>query len=177
MATIDELDVEILARLTENARVGVAELAAELGVSRTTVNLRLKRLEEDGVLLGFRPVIDLAQVGLGVRASLSIEIDQRRMAQVLSELSAIPEVLEVVIRAGREDLLAHVAIGSLEELQALTDRIVQHPGVRRTTSTFTVATPVPHRVIPILTKLVEGRGWGRSTPSPTLEVTSPRPGR
>ena len=65
MATIDELDVEILARLTENARVGVAELAAELGVSRTTVNLRLKRLEEDGVLLGFRPVIDLAQVGLG----------------------------------------------------------------------------------------------------------------
>ena len=52
MATIDELDVEILARLTENARVGVAELAAELGVSRTTVNLRLKRLEEDGVLLG-----------------------------------------------------------------------------------------------------------------------------
>ena len=65
MATIDELDVEILARLTENARVGVAELAAELGVSRTTVNLRLKRLEEDGGLLGFRPVIDLAQADLG----------------------------------------------------------------------------------------------------------------
>ncbi|MER7798597.1 Lrp/AsnC family transcriptional regulator [Microbacterium sp. NPDC096154] len=166
MATIDQLDVEILARLTENARIGIAELAAELGVSRTTVNLRLKRLEDDGVLLGFRPVIDLAQIGAGVRASLSIEIDQRRMAHIVHELSRLPEVLEVSIRAGREDVLAHVAIGSLEELQVLTTAIVEIDGVRRTTSTFTVSTPVPHRILPLLGKVVAGRGWGRSTPSP-----------
>ncbi|GAA3659087.1 Lrp/AsnC family transcriptional regulator [Microbacterium marinilacus] len=166
MATIDQLDVEILSRLTDNARLGIAELASDLGVSRTTVNLRLKRLEDDGVLLGFRPVIDLAQIGAGVRASLSIEIDQRRMPQIVQQLAGIPEVLEVSIRAGREDLLAHVAIGSLEELQVLTSRIVEIAGVRRTTSMFTVSTPVAHRVLPLLGKLAAGRGWGRSTPTP-----------
>ena len=48
MTTIDRLDVELIARLTENARAGVADLAADLGVSRTTIHLRLRRLEDEG---------------------------------------------------------------------------------------------------------------------------------
>ncbi|MEV7429936.1 MULTISPECIES: Lrp/AsnC family transcriptional regulator [unclassified Nocardioides] len=165
MPTIDRLDVEILARLTANARVGVAELASALGVSRTTVQLRMRRLETEGILLGFQPVIDLSRVGLPVRATVTLEIDQRLMGAIVEGLSALPEVLEVRIQAGREDLLAQVAIASLEELQQLTASIVAIDGVRKTTSTFTVATPVPHRVQPLLDKLTRTAGWGRSTPT------------
>lgn len=160
MSTIDRLDVEILTRLSANARAGVAELATELGVSRTTVQLRLRRLEEIGVLVGFQP------------AMVTLEIDQRVMGSIVRGLQPLPEVLEVRIQAGREDLTVHVAIPSFEALRELTAAIVQIEGVRKTTSTFTVSTPLPHRIEPLLRKITRDAGWGRSTPDPTG-----RPGR
>jgi DNA-binding Lrp family transcriptional regulator len=166
LTTIDRLDVEILARLTANARTGIAELASDLGVSRTTVQLRIRRLEEEEVLVGFQPVINLAAIGMGVQALVTLEIDQRIMSTIVRGLQLLPEVLEVRIQAGREDLLVHVAIGSLEELQALTAAIVQIDGVHKTTSTFTVSTPIPYRVEPLLRELTKDAGWGRSTPAP-----------
>jgi DNA-binding Lrp family transcriptional regulator len=166
MATIDRLDVELLSRLTENARVGVAELATALGVSRTTVQHRLRRLEEERILVGFQPIIDLTVIGLPVQALVSLEIDQRVMPAIIDGLRGLPEVLEVRIQAGREDLLVHVAIASLEELQRLTASIVELTGVRKTTSTFTVSTPIPYRVLPLLVEVTRHAGWGRSTPAP-----------
>jgi DNA-binding Lrp family transcriptional regulator len=166
VSTIDRLDVEILSRLSANARIGIAELSADLGVSRTTVQFRLRRLEEVGILVGFRPVIDLAAVGVPIQAMVTLEIDQRVMAPIVRGLQQLPEVLEVRIQAGREDLLVHVAIPSLEDLQELTAAIVQIDGVRKTTSTFTVSTPIPYRVEPLLRKTTRDAGWGRSTPPP-----------
>ena len=78
---------------------------------------------------------------------------------------ALPEVLEVRIQAGREDLVS-VAMESLEALQTLTASIVAIDGVRKTTSTFTVSTPVAHRTQPLLERLTAQAGWGRSTPAP-----------
>jgi DNA-binding Lrp family transcriptional regulator len=57
LTTIDKLDARILGALTVDARAGIAELSTELGVSRNTVQQRIVRLEETGVLIGFRPVI------------------------------------------------------------------------------------------------------------------------
>lgn len=165
LPSIDELDVRILGRLTKNARTGVAELATALGVSRNTVQLRMSRLSGEGILRGFQPIIDLSAIGVRVQALVTLEIDQRVMARIVRGLEALPEVLEVKIQAGREDLLVHVAIGSLEELQVLTAAIVDIQGVRKTTSTFTVATPIPYRVQPLLSDLAKGSGWGRSTPA------------
>jgi DNA-binding Lrp family transcriptional regulator len=167
MGTIDRLDVEILAKLTANARAGIAELASELGVSRATVHLRIRRLEEDGILIGFLPLIDLSALGLAVQALVSLEIDQREMGPIVRGLQSLPEVLEVRIQAGREDLLVHVAIPTLEALQRLTAAIVEISGVRKTTSTFTVSTPIPYRVQPLLNEITKDAGWGRSTPAPS----------
>jgi DNA-binding Lrp family transcriptional regulator len=166
LPSIDQLDVEILGKLTQNARTGIAELATALGVSRNTVQLRLRRLEGEGILLGFHPIINLSAVGVPVQALVTLEIDQRVMSRIVLGLKSLPEVLEVRIQAGREDLLVHVAIGSLEELQVLTAAIVEIDGVRKTTSTFTVATPIPYRVLPLLNEVTKGAGWGRSTPAP-----------
>jgi hypothetical protein len=101
-----------------------------------------------------------------VRALVSLEIDQRLMPSIVRGLQALPTVLEVRIQAGRGDLLVQVAIGSLEEHQKLTAAIVAIDGVRKTTSTFTVSTPVPYRVQPLLNEVARGTGWGRSTPAP-----------
>ena len=84
---------------------------------------------------------------------------------IIEGLKKIPEVLEVKIQAGREDLLVHVAISSLEAMQVLTSAIVNIDGVRKTTSTFSVATPIPFRVQPLLEHVTSDAGWGRSTPA------------
>lgn len=166
MTSIDRLDIEILGKLTINARAGIADLAAELGVSRNTIQTRIRRLEDTQVLGGFRPIINLSAVGMPLQALISIELDQRLLARVVKGLEALPEVLEVKIQAGREDLLVHVALSSLEALQELTSAIVDIDGVRKTTSTFSVATPIAYRVQPLLDHITQGTGWGRATPAP-----------
>lgn len=165
MSTIDRLDAEILRLLTADARAGVAEMAETLSVSRTTVQFRMNRLVDTGVLEGFRPVINFAAIGTPVQAVVSVELDQRLLPDIIRGLAALPEVIEVRIQAGREDILVQVAIATLEALQELTASIVAIEGVRKTTSAFSVSTPVPFRVQPLLHKLTQDAGWGRSTPS------------
>ena len=166
MSMIDRLDADILAKLTDDARVGVADIAAALGVSRNTVQARIRRLSDLGVLRGFRPIIDLAAVGMPVQAVLSLELDQRKLMTIIDGLRALPQVIEVRIQTGREDLSVEVAIESLQALQELTAAVVAIDGVRKTTSTFAVATPIPYRTQPLLDYVTRGSGWGRSTPAP-----------
>ena len=167
MISIDRLDAEILGQLDSNARKGVAELAGDLGVSRNTVQLRMKKLEEAGVLLGFRPEVDLAAMGITVQAFVSLELDQRRLPEVVEGLARIPEVLEVRTQAGREDLVAHVASTSLQDIQRLAGAMVNIPGVRHTNTTLAVSTPVPYRIQPLLKHVTLDKGYGRSTPLPS----------
>jgi DNA-binding Lrp family transcriptional regulator len=167
MISIDRLDAELLKRLDSNARAGVADLAAQLGISRNTVLARLHRLEKRGVLQGFRPVVDLEAAGIPVQAFVGLELDQRQLRNVVVALSQIPEVLEVTTQAGREDLLVRVASATLQELQAAAARMIDIPGVRHTNTTLTVSTPLPYRVQPLLDHLTRDLGWGRSTPLPT----------
>lgn len=166
MISIDQLDVDIIGKLTDNARKGVVELSAELGVSRNTIQARLRRLEDSGVLAGFRPQIDLSAVGIAVQAYVSLELDQRKILDVIAALGAIPQVLEVKAQAGREDLIAHVGSTTLEGLQDLVAVMVAIPGVRHTITAMSVSTPIPYRVQPLLDHVAQGRGYGRSTPIP-----------
>ena len=166
MITIDKLDAELLKRLHSKARVGVAELAVQLGISRNTVLGRLQRLEGAGILKGFSPVMDLEAAGVPVQAFIGLELDQRQLAKVVDALSRIPEVLEVTTQAGREDLMVRVASTTLQGVQSAAARMVDIPGVRHTNTTLTVSTPLPYRVQPLLDHLTKDLGWGRSTPLP-----------
>ncbi|MGH1565137.1 Lrp/AsnC family transcriptional regulator [Mumia sp. DW29H23] len=167
MPRLDRLDAEIIGRLTRNARAGVVELASAIGVARNTVQARLRRLEETGIVRGFRPDVDLESVGLPVQAFVEVELDQRRMAYVVKAITQLPEVLEIVTQAGRADLHVRVAAVSHAELQEVVVRIIDTEGVRHTTTTLAISTPLPYRVQPILDKITRERGYGRSTPPPT----------
>ena len=166
MSRIDRLDSELLKRLNINARAGVAELAGQLGISRNTVVARLQRLEDLGILKGYKPVIDLEAAGLPVQAFVGLELDQRQLAQVITALGEIPEVLEVTTQAGREDLLVKVAAATLTQLQQAVGRMIAIRGVRHSNTTMSISTPMPYRVQPLLDHLTSEAGWGRSTALP-----------
>lgn len=167
MSSIDRLDAELIKRLGVNARAGVADLAAQLGISRNTVQARLQRLEREGILKGFQPVIDLEAAGLPVQAFVGLELDQRQLPQVISGLRGIPNVLEVTTQAGREDLLVRVAAATLADLQEAVALMIQVRGVRHSNTTLSVSTPLPFRIQPLLDHLTRNSGWGRSTALPS----------
>jgi DNA-binding Lrp family transcriptional regulator len=166
MTTFDRLDAEIIGKLERNARIGIAQLASELGVSRNTIQARMTRLEESGALRGVRPDLDLAEVGLPVQAYIKLEIEQWRLSEIIGHLEAVPEILEARTQAGREDIVALVASSSVSDLQRIAIDLVNIPGVRHTDTTLIIKTVVPYRVWPLLDRLTSDKGWGRSTPPP-----------
>lgn len=166
VSRIDRLDAALLNLLADDARRGLVELAEELGITRHTVQARLKRLEEHGVLDGFLPRVDLAAAGASVQAFAALALQQGRLDEVVVELRAIPQVLEIHATTGREDLLVRLATTSHADLQALIQHIVGLPGVAHSNTSVALTTPLDYRAQPLLTALTRDTGWGRSTPSP-----------
>lgn len=143
MSTIlDDTDRALVALLRENARAPVAELARRLGVSRTTVQSRLQRLERRGAVVGYTVVVpDEAEAAL-VRAHVLITLGPKSAAAIESALRRIPEVRTLHSVSGPFDLIAIVAARSIGELDALIDRIGALDGVERTTSAIVLSTRI-----------------------------------
>lgn len=159
---LDRLDADLLALLEDDPRTGVVELAERLGTSRATVQARLSRLRDTGVLRGFRVALDPELLGVPVTALVSIDLSQGALADALVALTAMPHVLEVLTCTGEADLVVRVAAETNSQLQDLIQELLAVPGVVRTTTQIVLTTPVPHRVQPLLRHLTREAGRGRA---------------
>lgn len=129
-------DQELLSVLRENARASTAEIARRLGLSRTTVQSRIERLERDGVIAGYTVrVADAAERG-HIRAHIMVTVLPKQMAAVSEALRAMPEVRALHSVSGPFDLMALGVVPTVAEMDALTDRIGAVDGVERTTSSI-----------------------------------------
>lgn len=135
-------DQELLALLGENARMPVATLARRLGLSRTTVQARLERLERDGVIAGYGLKLSDAYLSGLVRAHVLITIAPKSLSAVTAELAAIREVTTLHSVNGPFDLIAVIAATSIAELDRLIDRIGELAGVERTLSSIILSTRI-----------------------------------
>lgn len=166
MISIDRLDVELLALLHEDPRLGVMELAKRLGVARNTVQARLNRLIDRDVLTGYGLNVNLPIVGLPLLAFVGVQVVQPRFKEIVKQLEKIAHVLEVHVTTGEADLLVRVAAASQEELQDVLAEILAIQGVARTVTSITMTTPIPHRILPLLQELTSNASRGRSGPAP-----------
>jgi DNA-binding Lrp family transcriptional regulator len=148
----DDLDVRLLQHLDAAPRVGVLELSRRLGVARGTVQARLDRLVERGVIGSFAPTIDPVALGFEVTAFATMEIRQGRGREVLEHLRSIPEVLEVHTITGQGDMLARVVARSNNDLQRVLDVVTEFPEIVRTSTVIALSNPVPHRVLPLVSR-------------------------
>lgn len=152
---LDALDARLLLLLTDVPRLGVLECARRLGVARGTVQARLDRLGARGILDGFPPAVDLAAMGYGLTAFAVLEIAQGQRGGVAEALAAIDEVCEVHATTGQGDLFVRMVALSNDDLQRVIDDVVGVPGVRRTSTSIALSTPVPPRVRPLLERIAE----------------------
>ncbi|KQP64104.1 AsnC family transcriptional regulator [Nocardioides sp. Leaf285] len=164
-AHVDDLDRRVLELFAEQPRLGVLEASRRLGVARGTVQARLDRLAARGVVTGWGPDLSPEALGWPVTAFLTLEIRQDFSPDggahdvVGEHLAGIPQVLEVHTTTGSGDLLARVVARSNADLQHVIDRALAHPAILRSSTTIALATPVPHRVLP-LARLAAGRPSG-----------------
>jgi DNA-binding Lrp family transcriptional regulator len=147
---VDDLDGRLLAALGESPRAGILELARRLNVARGTVQARLDKLLERGVVTGFGPDLDLPAMGYEVLAFTTLEIAQGRLADVVEHLRAIPEVLEAHATSGPGDLHCRVVARTNEHLQAVINRILEVQGIDRTSTVIALSTQIPFRTLPLV---------------------------
>jgi len=153
---LDELDLALLRALADHPRVGDLELSRLTRVARATVQSRLRRLTEAGVIAAWQPTVDAAAAGFPVQAYVTLEIAQGALDDVARHLTAIPEVLEASVVTGSSDVLLKVATASHAELQAALVRLDQSPAVVRSTSVVVLSVLVQPRVLPLLETAVRG---------------------
>jgi DNA-binding Lrp family transcriptional regulator len=138
----DETDRKLIAMLRENARTPTAVLARRLGLSRTTVQARLERLERSGVIAGYGVrLAEEVERGL-IRAHVLITILPKTAPRIEPELRAIAEVRMLHSVSGSFDLIAVVEAASIGELDRLIDRIGALEGVERTLSSIVLSTKI-----------------------------------
>jgi DNA-binding Lrp family transcriptional regulator len=142
---LDRIDERLIAALASFPRAGMLQLAREVGVARNTAQARFDRLLAAGVITGFGPDLDLRRVGYGVSAFVSLEIAQGRSAAVDGHLAGIPEVVEAYMTTGPSDLLCRVVARDNDHLGQVITRILEVPGITRTTTSLVLATRIAPR--------------------------------
>jgi len=148
---VDSLDAALIELLAAEPRVGVLEASKRLRVARGTVQARLERLRERGVITGYGPEVDPAALGYEVTAFITLEIRQAGGHDPVAErLAAIPEVLEAHTITGAGDMLCRVVARSNADLQRVIDAIVSTAGVVRSATLISLATQVPYRILPLV---------------------------
>lgn len=136
---IDETDRKLIALLQDNARLPVATLARRLGLARTTVQARLDRLENSGVIAGY--ALRLGQAArAALRATALLSIEPRTGPAVLARLKSLPQVRRVHTTSGRFDLIVTIEAETTEALDETLDRIGEAKGVKGSESLIHLST-------------------------------------
>jgi len=139
---IDETDRTLIGALRENGRATITELARSTGLARGTVQSRLVRLTESGVIIGWGPELAPSTTGYEVVAFTTLSIVQGTHDAVVAGLRDVPEVLEVHVVTGGGDLLCRIAARSNDHLHELIQQLIAIKGVARTDSLLALSTPV-----------------------------------
>ncbi|KPQ29437.1 MAG: transcriptional regulator, AsnC family [Marinobacter excellens HL-55] len=133
-------DQKLLKLLRLNARASVTDLAKAMHVSRSTIQNRMARLENSGVIQGYTVQLGGEFSASQVEAHVSLKVSQKLTARTNQELEQISQVCQLCAVSGEYDLIAIVQAQSLEELSRILDDIANLEGVERTNSAVVLET-------------------------------------
>jgi len=129
---LDDLDVAILRRLNQDARKSFRDIARDLEVSISTVSNRVKRLESEGIILGYAPLLDEKKLGYDVLAVIGIRISKGKLLEVQRKIAREDKVIEVYDVTGEYDSVVIARLRNTKELDAFIKRLVAMENVERT---------------------------------------------
>ncbi len=143
----DAKDWQLLETLQQDARQGYAELGRKVGLSAPAVAERVKRMEEAGVIVGYRAVVNPRKLGYEIDAMIRLRCDGGICSRVGVLVADIPEVLDCRRLAGEDSALLRVVAMSINHLETVLDRLLKiHPSISTTTL---VVLQTPHENRPM----------------------------
>ncbi|MFT4396004.1 Lrp/AsnC family transcriptional regulator [Gordonia lacunae] len=157
---VDPIDARILLALNTDPRATTVALASVTQLSRNTVQARIAKLEQLGVLRSFERRIEPAALGFPMTAFILTRVTQRRLADIGEALEGISEVVEVHGLGGVTDLLIHVVAREADDLYHVAGRILDIDGVEQTTTAVVMRKFVDYRLTPLLSSLVRDPARG-----------------
>ena len=121
---LDETDWHLIEALQADARLSFTALGQAVGLSRPAVAERVRRLEDLGVITGYRAVIDPARVGRGISAFVRLRTDNRCDAALVNAiLTELPEVQECFRGTGDDCFIIKIAVASIAHLDAVLEQL------------------------------------------------------
>jgi DNA-binding Lrp family transcriptional regulator len=129
---LDELDIDILRSLNENARKSFRDIAKELHVSLTTVSNRVKAMEREGVIQGYMPVVDATKLGYDIMAVIGIKVIHGRIVETEKDLARDAAVFAVLDSTGEWDAILMARFKTRADLNTFVKKVLDHENVDRT---------------------------------------------
>lgn len=142
---LDDKDRQLLGLLRQDARLSTAALARELGVARTTVVARLKRLNQTGVIAGYTVRLNSEIRKRVLRVHTQLNMDVKRGDAVIDALRKISQVRAVFAISGAMDCLALIEADTTDEIDRVLDAIGSIPGVEKTQSSLVLSVKFDRR--------------------------------
>ena len=148
---MDALDRQILSALMHNAKLPYTEIAKRLYVSGGTIHVRMKKLEDAGVVKGYNLDIDYGKIGFDITAFLGIYLDKSSLYdEVAKELAKIPEVVEAYYTTGIYSIFIRLVCRDTKHLRDVLHDKIQHIGGIQRTETFIALQESLNRPLEIL---------------------------
>jgi Lrp/AsnC family transcriptional regulator, regulator for asnA, asnC and gidA len=131
---LDKLDYQIIHAMMENAEISYADLGKKLFVSGGTIHVRIKKLQEMGVVTGTKLKVDLKELGYDVIAFIGIYLEKSSLYdQVAKQLRIIPEIIRVNYTTGNYSMFAEIVCKDINQLKiVLHDELQKIKGIERT---------------------------------------------
>ena len=142
----DRRNVELLGLLRDDPRLSTSELARRVGMSAPAVRERILRLEESGVIRGYRLELDPAALGYPISAYVRVRPAPGQLPQVAELARSLPQVVECHRVTGEDCFVLKVYLPSLNELDPVLDQFLIYG---QTTTSIIQSTPVPLRGLPL----------------------------
>jgi Lrp/AsnC family leucine-responsive transcriptional regulator len=144
----DSVNVKLLTALANNPRMTTADLARVVGMSSPAVRERVQRLEEAGVISGYRLELDPKCLGYPVEAFVRVRPIPGKMPKIIEAARKTPNVVECYRITGEDCFLMRVHVESIDMLGEVLDAFLSYG---QTTSSIVQSTTVPRRALPLMT--------------------------
>ena len=129
---LDDVDVSLLRALNQDARKSYRDLAKELGLALSTVSARVKRLEQQGYIVGYVPVLDPARLGFDLVVVVGVKIAHGKLLEAQKRIAKFARVFGVYDVTGDWDSVVLARFRDREELNDFIKELLQLPYIERT---------------------------------------------
>lgn len=131
---LDKLDLQIIQHMMDDAMISYADLGKKLFVSGGTIHVRIKKMQEAGIVKGFRLNADLKKLGYDVIAFIGIYLKESSLYDsVAKELQKLPEIVRLNYTTGNYSMFAEIACRDIVQLKnVLHDELQKIKGIERT---------------------------------------------